>query len=84
MYGSSCGGSGSSSGSSSCCSSTVFEAVRYLPHLLLLPFYYSIRGAAGFEKEQKVRPQFQGIETSSPIDGSYVKYSQVKDIHFYL
>eukprot|EP01036_Dinobryon_divergens_P024443 gene24443-32892_t len=25
-------------------------------------------GAAGFEKEQKIRPQFQGIETTSPID----------------
>jgi len=32
-------------------------------------------GAAGFEKEEKVRPQFQGIETTSPIDGSYMKYS---------
>ena len=40
------------------------------------------RGAAGFEKEQKIRPQFQGIETTSPIDGSFMKYSQVKNKYF--
>ena len=34
-----------------------------------------LRGTAGFEKEEKIRPQYQGFDTTSPIDGSYIKYS---------